>query len=178
MAGGTRMSEQREVLSGMQKAAALLATLGEEASARIIKQLKEDEIKKVSEAIANLQKVSSEQAEEVLEEFGQMLLAHHYVVKGGLDYAKSMLVSAFGPDVATRLVDSVKEKMASDLANFDALRKADPQQLAKFIHNEHPQTIALVLSHLSSTQAASLLTSLPAEMRSAVSMRMAHIDQI
>jgi flagellar motor switch protein FliG len=105
-------------------------------------------------------------------------MAQQYVVKGGLDYAKSMLFSAFGPDVATRLMDRLKEQMAADVANFDALRKADPQQLAKFIHNEHPQTIALVLSHLNSSQAAALLSSLPQDLQTDVAMRMAHIDQI
>lgn len=165
-------------LTGLQKAAALLATLGEQASGQIVKHLTEDEIQSVSQAIANLERLSADQAEGVLEEYGRMLLAHQYVVKGGMDYAKNMLVSAFGPDAGNRLLERVKEKMAAELNNFDALRQADPQQLAKFIHNEHPQTIALVLSHLSASQAAVLLTSLPPELRSDVSMRMAHIDEI
>ena len=169
---------EHEPLSPLQKAAALLATLGEKASAQIVKHLQDDEIQKVSQAIAGLENLTSKEAEEILEEFGQMLLAQQYVIKGGLDYARNMLVNAFGPDSATRLLDRVKEKMAYDLMNFDALRKADPQQLAKFIHNEHPQTIALILSHLNSSQAATLLTSLPPEMRSDVAMRMAHIDEI
>lgn len=165
-------------LNGLQKSAALLATLGERAGALIVKHLNEEEVQKVSQAVAHLENLTSAQAEEVVEEYGRMLLAQQYVVKGGMDYARSMLFSAFGPEVATRLLERVREKMAADLANFDALRKADPQQLAKFIHNEHPQTIALVLSHLNSSQAASLLTSLPHELRSEVAMRMAHIDQI
>ncbi|MGH9628023.1 MAG: flagellar motor switch protein FliG, partial [Bryobacteraceae bacterium] len=100
------------------------------------------------------------------------------VVKGGLEYAESMLFSAFGADVATRLLDRVKTLVANDISNFDAIQKADPQQLAKFIHNEHPQTIALVLSHLRPTQAAALITSLPQELRADVVVRMAHLDQI
>jgi flagellar motor switch protein FliG len=165
-------------LTGSAKAAALLATLGERIGAQILKHLTEDEVQKVSQSIAQLQHLSSVQAESVLEEYRQMLMAQQYVVKGGLDYAKSMLFSAFGPDVATRLMDRLKEQMAADVANFDALRKADPQQLAKFIHNEHPQTIALVLSHLNSSQAAALLSSLPQDLQTDVAMRMAHIDQI
>lgn len=168
----------QEALTGMQKAAALLATLGDKASALIVKHLNEEEVQRVSQAVAQLPNLTSTQAEEVLEEYTRMILAQQYVVKGGIDYARSMLFSAFGPEVATRLLDRLREKMAADLANFDALRKADPQQLAKFIHNEHPQTIALVLSHLNSSQAAALLTSLPHELRSEVAMRMAHIDQI
>jgi flagellar motor switch protein FliG len=164
--------------SGVSKAAALLATLGEQVSAQIVKQLSEDEIQQVAQGIAELDHLSSENAESVLEEYLQLFLAQHYVVKGGMDYAKNMLFSAFGPEIANRLLERLKDKMAADLANFDALRKADPQQLAKFIHNEHPQTIALVLSHLNSSQAAALLSSLPQEMRTEVAMRMAHIDQI
>jgi flagellar motor switch protein FliG len=172
------MMTQPKFTTGTQKAAALLATLGEKASAQLIKHLREDEVQRVTQAIAQLDDLSSADAEQVLDEYRQMLLAQHYVVKGGLEYAKSMLFSAFGPDVASRLLDRLKEKMAAEAANFDVLQKADPQQLAKFIHNEHPQTIALVLSHLSSSQAAALLSSLPTELRTDVAMRMAHIDQI
>jgi flagellar motor switch protein FliG len=167
-----------EPLTGLQKAAALLATLGETTSAQIVKHLNEEEVQRVSQAIAHLANLTSTQAEEVVEEYGRMLLAQQYVVKGGLEYARNMLFNAFGAEVANKLLDRVREKMAADMANFDALRKADPQQLAKFIHNEHPQTIALVLSHLNASQAASLLSSLPQELRSEVAVRMAHIDQI
>ena len=163
---------------GVTKAATLLTTLGEKASAQVLKHLGEDEVQKVTQAVAQMTRVSSNDAERVLEEYRQMLLAQQYVVKGGIDYAKGMLFSAFGPEVATRLLDRLREKMAADVASFDALRKADPQQLAKFIHNEHPQTVALVLSHLNASQAASLLSSLPQELRTEVAMRMAHIDQI
>jgi flagellar motor switch protein FliG len=166
------------ISAGVEKAAALLATLGEEAGAQIIKHLSEEELQRVTQAIAQLQHLTSEHAESILQEYHQMLIAQQYVVKGGMEYARSMLVNAFGPDVSNRLLEKLREKMAADLANFDALRKADPQQLAKFIHNEHPQTIALILSHLNSAQAATLLISLPQELRTEVAMRMAHIDQI
>jgi flagellar motor switch protein FliG len=172
------MRSEHKAITGVQKAAALLTTLGEKTSGQIVKHLKDDEVQFVTQAIAQLDNLSSSDAESVLEEYHQMLLAQQYVVKGGLDYARSMLFSAFGPDVATKLLDRLREKMAADMANFDALQKADPQQLAKFIHNEHPQTIALVLSHLSASQAAALLSSLPSELRTDVAMRMAHLDQI
>lgn len=107
-----------------------------------------------------------------------MMMARDYVVKGGLDYAKKMLMTAFGPEMAKKLVDRVVKALGHDVANFDALHKADPQQLAKFIHSEHPQTIALILSHLSASQAAALLVSLPSELRADVALRMANLDQI
>jgi flagellar motor switch protein FliG len=169
---------QPQTLNGSQKIAALLATLGQTASAQIIKHLNEDEVQRVSQSIAQLDRLGSEQAEQVLEEYHQMLVAQQYVVKGGIDYARNMLMSAFGPEVATRLLERMKEKMAAELTNFDAIQKADPTQLARFIHDEHPQTIALVLSHLGSGQAATLLCSLPEQLRTDVALRMAHLDQI
>jgi flagellar motor switch protein FliG len=165
-------------LTGIEKAAALLATLGENASAAILKHLNEDEVQRVSQAVAQLGNLSSSEAETVLEEFDQMVVAQQYVVKGGIDYAREMLHHAFGAETASRLLDQVKSLIANEMASFDVLQKADPQQLAKFIHNEHPQTIALVLSHITASQAAALLMSLPPALRTDVSVRMANLDQI
>lgn len=165
-------------LSGAQKAAALLATLGEASSAQLLKHLTEDEVQRVTQAVAQLGRLSSLQAEQILQEYNAMVLAQQCVIKGGFEYARDMLFSAFGPEAATRLLERLQEKMAAEMANLDVLRKADPQQLATFMHNEHPQTIALVLSHLNSSQGATLLSSLPQELRTDVAMRMAHIDQI
>jgi flagellar motor switch protein FliG len=95
-----------------------------------------------------------------------------------VEYARKVLVNAYGPDVARKLVDRLMKAIGADSASFDALQKADPQQLAKFIHKEHPQTIALVLSHLNSSQAAALLQSLPVELRADVSLRMANLERI
>src|SRR6202789_360639 len=167
-----------ESLTGLRKAAMLMILLGDKASAEIIKQLSEDEVQIVSREIARLDVISSENAEVLLEEFYQMNMAHDFVVRGGLDYAKKMLNQAFGPEVAKRVIDRLSKSVGGEYANLDILQKVDPQQLAKFIHNEHPQTIALVLSHLNASQAAALLVSLPAEIRSDVSLRMANLDQI
>ncbi len=128
--------------------------------------------------MARISAISSEQAEDVLDEFYQMTVAKDYVLKGGIDYARKVLMGAFGPEQGKKLLDRLMKTMSSDLASFDALQKADPSQLAKFIHNEHPQTIALVLSHLNPSQAAALLISLPAELRADVALRMANLDQI
>ncbi|HYP06097.1 MAG TPA: flagellar motor switch protein FliG [Bryobacteraceae bacterium] len=165
-------------LRGLQKAAALLATLGENTSAEILKHLNEDEVQRVSQAVAQLPELGSDEASIVLEEFEQMVIAQQFVVKGGIEYAREMLHHAFGPELAGRLLEKVKTSIATETASFDVLQKADPQQLAKFIHNEHPQTVALVLSHLNSSQAAALLSSLPRDLRTDVAVRMANLDQI
>jgi len=171
-------AEREEQLSGLKKAAVLLVTMGQTASSAVLKHFNEDEVHVLGREVARLQQVTNETGERVLEEFYQMSVAQEYVLKGGVEYARKMMVSAFGPEQARILLDRLMKTIGSDAANFDALQKADPQQLAKFIHSEHPQTIALILSHLKASQAAALLSSLPAEMRPDVALRMAHLDQI
>ncbi len=169
---------QDESLSGLDKASIVMVMLGEQSSAELLKHLTEDEVQLVSRGVVRLKRVTPEQAEKVLEEFYQLIAARDYVAKGGVDYAKGMLQSAFGQDAAKRLLDQLIKALGEDVATFDALQKADPQQLAKFLHNEHPQTIALVLSHLNPHQSAALLASLPPELRGDVALRVASLDQI
>ena len=152
--------------------------LGEQSSAELLQQLSEDDVQKVSREVARITAISGDQSEGVLQEFHHLATAGDYVSRGGIDYARKLLMRAFNPDIAKRLLDRLTKALGSEAASFDAIQKADPQQLAKFIHNEHPQTIALVLSHLNSTQAAALLNSLPPGLRSDVAQRMASLDQI
>ncbi len=168
----------QESLTGIRKAAMLLILIGDKTSAKIVKQLSEDEVQLVSREIARLESIQADHAEHLLEEFYQMNMAHDFVVRGGMDYAKKMLNHAFGQDVARKLIDRLSKSIGGEYASLDILQKVDPQQLAKFIHNEHPQTIALVLSHLNASQAAALLVSLPSEIRSDVALRMGVLDQI
>ncbi len=165
-------------MPGVKKAAILMIILGDQTSADILRELDEDEVQLISREMARINSISNEQSEEILDEFYQMTVAKDYVLKGGIDYARKVLMGAFGPERGTVLLDRLMKTLSSDLASFDALQKADPSQLAKFIHNEHPQTIALVLSHLNPSQAAALLVSLPAELRADVALRMANLDQI
>jgi flagellar motor switch protein FliG len=169
---------EMESMSGLRKAAMLLIVLGEQASADILPQLAEDDVQKVSREVAKITAISSEQAEHVLNDFHHITTAGDYVARGGVEFARKLLMKAYPPDIAKRLLDRLTKALGSEAASFDAIQKADPQQLAKFIHNEHPQTVALILSHLSPTQAAALLNSLPAALRPDVAQRMASLDQI
>lgn len=164
--------------SGLQKAAVLMVTLGEELSGLVLKHLEEDEVAAIGKEVARIPAITAVEAEAILDEFYQMSMAQDYVLKGGIEYARKMLVNAFGPEMATRILDRLVKLLGHDTASFDALQKADPQQLAKFIHSEHPQTIALILSHLGPSQAAGLLFSLPVEIRADVALRMANLEQI
>jgi flagellar motor switch protein FliG len=169
---------KEESIPGLRKAAMLLVVLGEQASAEMLHQLSEEDVQKVSREVARITDISTEHAESVLSEFHHLSTAGDYVARGGMEFARKLLMTAFSPDVAKRMLDRLTKALGADAASFDALQKADPGQLAKFIHNEHPQTIALVLSHLNQTQAAALLTSLPSQMRADVALRMASLDQI
>ncbi|MGD1092204.1 MAG: flagellar motor switch protein FliG [Bryobacteraceae bacterium] len=169
---------EAERVSGVRKVAILMVMIGDEASSSILREMDEDEVQEISKEIARVKSLTAEEAEGVLEEFYQMTVAHDYVVKGGVEYARKILVTAFGAEPAKRMLDRLMKTLTSETLSFDALQKTDPSQLAKFIHSEHPQTIALVLSHLNPSQAAGLLFSLPVDLRADVALRMASLDQI
>ncbi|MDP1831958.1 MAG: flagellar motor switch protein FliG [Geothrix sp.] len=164
-------------LSGAQKAAVLMVTLGDETAANIFKYLEEDEIQSISREIALTKHVQPEVAEEVMEEFHTMTQARSYISQGGIEYAKKLLIKSVGPEVARKIIDRLVKALESS-AGFTSLERANPQQLSKFIQNEHPQTIALILAHLNASQAAELISSLPEALRSDVAMRMASLQEI
>ncbi|MGP8245359.1 MAG: flagellar motor switch protein FliG [Bryobacteraceae bacterium] len=167
-----------EKQSSLRKAAMLMIVLGEQASAAIFPQLSDDDLQKLTKEIAKVTAISAENAETVLNEFHHLSTAGDYVARGGLEVARKLLSNAFTPDIAKRMMERLTKALGAEAVSFDAITKTDPQQLAKFIHSEHPQTIALVLSHLNVPQAAALLMSLPAGMRADVAQRMASLDQI
>lgn len=167
-----------EQIPGVRKAAVLMVLLGDEASAGLFRYLNEEEVQDISQEISRLGNINPETAELVLEDYYKMALARAYLARGGIDYAKKLLLKAFGPEASRKLLDRVTLSLQNAIAGFDSLQKADPAQLSKFLQSEHPQTIALVLAHLHSTQAAALLGSLPAPLQADVVMRMANLEQI
>ncbi len=169
---------ENEILSGIRKAAVTVVALGDDAAAEVFRLLDEDEVQKISREISRIDRLSPEQTEAVLGEFHEMSLAHEYLTSGGIEYAKRVLNSAFGPDRARKIIDRVVRSLGNEIPTFDSLQKADPQQVAKFIQGEHPQTIALVLSHLNSQSAGGMLMALPPEIRADVARRMANLDEI
>jgi flagellar motor switch protein FliG len=167
-----------ETLSGTKRAAILMVLLGDEASSGVFRFLQEDEVQEISREISRLGKIDSEVAEAVLDDFHRMTMAQTCLARGGAEFAKKLLVKAFGVEASKKLLDRLNISMQNAIVGFDSLQKADPAQLSKFIQNEQPQTIALVLAHLNSSQAAALLSSLPAPLRAEVVIRMAHLEQI
>jgi flagellar motor switch protein FliG len=155
-----------------------MVLLGDEASAGIFRFMQEDEIQDISKEISRLGEINPEMADTILEDFYRLTLAQTFLARGGPEFAKKLLVKAFGSESSKKLLDYLNISLQSTLVGFDNLQKADPVQLSKFIQSEQPQTIALVLAHLNSSQAAALLSSLPSPLRADVVMRMASLEQI
>ena len=162
-------------LSGLQKAAILLIALGPEKSAKIFKHLKDEEIEELTLEIANTRSVTPQIKEEVISEFYQICLAQQYIAEGGIGYAKELLEQSFGEekasDVISRLTASLQVKP------FEFVRKTDASQLLNFIQDEHPQTIALILSYLNPSQAAQIIGALPPDRQADVAKRIAMMDR-
>ncbi|WP_422445835.1 flagellar motor switch protein FliG [Thermoanaerobacterium sp. DL9XJH110] len=162
-------------LSGKQKAAILIVSLGPEIAANIYKFLKEEEIEQLTLEIASLKKVSSEEKNAIIEEFHQMLMAQNYITQGGIDYAKEILEKALGTQKAIEIINRLTSSL--QVRPFDFIRKADPSQLMNFLQNENAQTIALIMTYLNPEQAASLLSSLPPEKQVDIARRIATMDR-
>jgi flagellar motor switch protein FliG len=162
---------------GLHKAAILLVVLGEDAASAIYRQLPVEEVERITREIADLRSVDPETALAVLEEFDRMVLTGDYLAKGGIEYANKLLIKAFGEEGAQDLLRQVSHAAEASSNRLDSLRKADPTQLAKFIEGEHPQTIALILAHLDSKQASTLLLLLPKEVRGEAIKRLAQLRQ-
>jgi flagellar motor switch protein FliG len=168
------MARHKGALTGKQKAAILLISLGPDVSAKVYKHLSEEEIEKLSLEISSVKKVDTDMKDEVLEQFHQTALAQDYISQGGIGYAKTVLEKAFGKQEASEIINRLTSSL--QVKPFDFARKADPQQLLNFIQSEHPQTIALILSYLDPEQAGQILSSLPQEMQADIAKRIATMD--
>ena len=164
-------------MNGVRKAAILMAVMGEEAASAIYRTLSEKEVEVVTKELAELGRVPAEVAHVVLEEYSQLALTQGYLATGGIEFATRLLVKAFGTDIANNLLQKVARLQELSVGQLDSLQKADPQQLAKFLEGEHPQTIALILAHLDGKQASALLMKLPEQVRAQSVKRLAQLRQ-
>lgn len=167
-----------EELSGVQKTAILLVAIGPEAASKVFRSLKDKEMERVTFEIANMEEITSEVLDQVIEEFFQMIKAQDFISIGGLDYAEKILLSAVGPQKAHDIVRRVQSVQNQAQRGFNLLKRADHNQILSLINNEHPQTIALILAHLDSRQAASILLGLSEEVRTDVVFRIATMEKV
>ena len=162
-------------LNGVQKAAILLITLGPDKAANVFKHLKEDEIEQLTLEIANTRSVSQSLKEEVLDEFYEVCLAQQYIAEGGIGYAKDLLEKALGAEKAMEVIGKLTASLR--VRPFEFIRKIDASQILNFIQDEHPQTIALILSYLSTGQASTIISQLPQDKQADVAKRIAQMDR-
>lgn len=162
-------------LTGKQKAAILMISLGPEKSAQIFKHLREEEIEQLTLEIANIRKVTTEQKEDIVNEFHDLLVAKEYISSGGIEYAKQVLEKALGAQKTTEIIGRLTATL--QVKPFDFVRKTDPSQLLNFIQSEHPQTIALIIAYLDSEKAGAILSALPPERQADVARRIAIMDR-
>ncbi|RDU22436.1 flagellar motor switch protein FliG [Anaerosacchariphilus polymeriproducens] len=161
-------------IGGLQKAAILLIALGPEKASNIFKHLKDEEIEELTLEIANTRSVTPSIKEDILNEFYQICLAQQYIAEGGIGYAKELLEKALGSDKAMDVISRLTASL--QVRPFEFIRKTDPAQLLNFIQDEHPQTIALILSYLPAQQAAQIVGALPIDKQADVAKRIAVMD--
>ncbi|MBD7942699.1 MULTISPECIES: flagellar motor switch protein FliG [Psychrobacillus] len=168
------MNKKEKGLTGKQKAALLLISLGPEVSASIYKHLNEEEIERLTLEISGVKRVEPEIKEDIIEEFHNIALAQDYISQGGIGYARTVLEKALGSEHAQAIINRLTSSL--QVRPFDFARRAEPTQLFNFIQNEHPQTIALILSYLEPQQAGIILSSLPQEVQADIARRIATMD--
>src|SRR5579875_2018030 len=167
----------RHTLSGVRKAAIFLVAVGDELGKKILQNLAEPDVQRLTEEIADLRSIPPELSLEVVEEFREMLETQQYMVRGGLDYATKLLVETFGKQRAEDLLALVKRAQEATQSDLSMLQRVDPQQLGKFLESEHPQTIAVVLAHLDARRGSIVIDSLSEERRVEAIRRLAAMRQ-
>ncbi|MBP7602747.1 MAG: flagellar motor switch protein FliG [Spirochaetes bacterium] len=169
------MQSKKSQLTGRQKAAIFLVSLGSDVSSEIFKHLREDEIEQLTFEIARLDKIEPEDKDKVLMEFQEMMMAQDFIASGGIDYAREVLERALGTQKAIDIVNRLTSSL--QVRPFDFIRRTDPSHLLNFIQGEHPQTIALILAYLDAAKAAQILSGLSHQIQADVAKRIATMDR-
>ncbi len=169
------LQSKKSQLTGRQKAAIFLVSLGSDVSSEIFKLLREDEIEQLTFEIARLDRIEPEDKDKVLMEFQEMMMAQDFIATGGIDYAREVLERALGTQKAIDIVNRLTSSL--QVRPFDFIRRTDPSHLLNFIQGEHPQTIALILAYLDAAKAAQILSGLSHQIQADVAKRIATMDR-
>ncbi|MBX6371434.1 MAG: flagellar motor switch protein FliG [Acidothermus sp.] len=161
---------------GLRKAAVLMVQLGKERSARVLAKMRESEVEAITGEIARLDSIDPALVERVVSEFEEMALAHRFYNRGGLAFAREILEASLGAEKARSIIERLQATLTE--MPFQFLRRVDPRQIVSFLHEEHPQTIALVISHMGSEQAAIVLSGLEPELQADVAHRIAIMSRV
>ena len=169
------LQSKKSQLTGRQKAAIFLVSLGSDVSSEVFKHLREDEIEQLTFEIARLDKIEPDDKDRVLQEFQEMMMAQEFISQGGIDYARDILERALGTQKAIDIVNRLTSSL--QVRPFDFIRRTDPSHLLNFIQGEHPQTIALILAYLDSQKSAQILAELPHNVQADVARRIAEMKR-
>jgi len=169
------MAAERHDRLTREKAAILLVTLGKEHSAKIFKQLTEEEIETLTLDIANIRKIDQATQNEVLKDFLVSYHAQNYLLDGGIDYAREILNKSIGQQKAFEMIGKLTSSL--QVRPFDFARRLDATTLINIIQHEQPQTIALILSYLSSRQSAQILSALPQNIQADIVTRISKMGK-
>lgn len=151
-------------------------SLDVDVSSKVFKELDMKEVEQIAVEITNLKDLPPNVVEDVVEEFYQLMTASNYMIEGGIEFAQVLLEKSYGLERAREIVDKIR--VLTTVRGFNILKKSDPQQLASFLGKEHPQTIALILSHLPPDQTADVLQQFNDQLRSDTLMRIAKIGKV
>jgi len=168
-------TEKKSEITQATKVAAIMIALGVDSASEVYKYLRDDEIEAITSEIAKLDLLSSDDMQQILEDFYDLCVTQKVVAEGGESYAKDVLDKAFGPQRAAYLMDQVLK--SNKIRNFDFLRKVDYKNLLMMLQNEHPQTIAIVLSYVSAEQTSQIISELPSEIQLDVIKRISNLDR-
>ncbi len=163
-------------MTSSKKAAIALVAFGADVSAQVLKSMSEPDMEILTVEMANLGEVPRDVEKRVIEECYEIFMARQYISQGGVDFAKSVLEKAVGTDKANRILSRLESALHK--TGFNLLKNIDAKQLVGFIQNEHPQTIALILTQLTPHQAAAVLSDLPSELQSEVALRISTMEKI
>lgn len=168
------MSPKNESSRSIRKAATVVLSLGVENASEVFKYLHEDEIEKLTTEIATMEALSADVVEATMEEFYNLCLAQTYITEGGIEYARAILEKSLGVAAATNILNKIAKSL--QVKAFDFIYKIDPKQLLVMLQNEHPQTIALILSYCTPEQASTILSELPRDVQIDVVERIATME--
>ncbi len=161
---------------GLENAAILLMSLGEEDAAEVFRHLAPKEVQRLGETIARMKAVSRERVDSVMTQFEQLAASESMLVADSNEYVKSVLRKALGDDKANLLIDRILQ--GSDITGIESLKWMDPASVAELLRNEHPQIVAAIMVHLEADQAADILKMFPERQRNEVMVRIATLDGI
>ncbi|CAN7734863.1 flagellar motor switch protein FliG [Acidovorax sp. LjRoot118] len=161
---------------GLNDAAIMLMSLGEEEAAEVFKHLSPKEVQKLGETIARMKSVSRDKVDSVINRFADAAAAQSLLVSDTGNYVRAVLKRALGDDKASLLIDRILQ--GGDVSGIESLKWMDPLSVAELLRNEHPQIVAAILVHLDSEQASGILMHLTDRQRSEILLRVATLEGI